>query len=69
MGGHVLDGAGKSCGLFVAVVLSDNFGHTEIAYLYVSLVDEDVLGLDVTVDYTLLFEELQSDYVLGGKPF
>ena len=52
--GHELDGSGKGGGLFVTVVLGNDFSYSEITNLDFAFVNEYVFGLYVSVDNAVL---------------
>ena len=47
----------------------DDLGHTKVRYFDSVLMNQNIFGLDIPMDYVLLFEELQSDHHLSYEPF
>lgn len=66
---HELESSRESGGLLVEVMFVDHFSDPEIGDLDVPLMQQDVFGLDVPMNYFLIFHILQRHCDLGDVFF
>lgn len=56
--GHELERARECRSLLVEIVLIYHLSHSKIRYFYVALMQQDIFGFDVAMDYFLILHVL-----------
>ena len=45
----------------------DHFGYSEVSDLYLAVMEENVFGFDIPMNYLSVLQEFESDYYLGEQ--